>query len=108
MRRGNKGSMLGANRCERGVSGNGGEGIGTPERYNVIANDKVVRLLGAANAWEHGGHDLVLGEGVRGEPRSESDEGLRIQLPGEAEGRGGGGPTPAAGDAGQMSRGVGG
>jgi hypothetical protein len=86
MRRGNKGSVLGSNGCERGVGGNGGEGIRTPEGHNVIADDKVVGLLGAANAWEHGGHDLVLGEGVRREPRSESDEGLRIELPGEAEG----------------------
>jgi hypothetical protein len=51
----------------------------------VVADDEIVGLVDATDAWEDGGGDLVLGEGVRREPRREGYESLSIELSREAE-----------------------
>jgi hypothetical protein len=105
---GDEGRMLGTDRCERGAGRDVGEGIRAPEREDVVAHDEVVGLLGAAYAREDGGGDLVLGEGVRGEPRRDGDVGLGVELPRQAEGGVGWRAPTAARDAGEMRRGRGG
>uniref|UniRef100_A0A8R7UZW5 Uncharacterized protein n=1 Tax=Triticum urartu TaxID=4572 RepID=A0A8R7UZW5_TRIUA len=97
--------MLGADGCERGVGRDGGEGIRAPERENMVAHDEVVGLVGATDKRDDGGGDLVLGEGIGGEPRRERDGGLGIQLPRQAEGGVGRRAATAARDAGEMRRG---
>ena len=85
MSRSNKGRVLGPNRGECGVTCDMGEWVRTPEGDDVVADDEVVGLVGAANAWEHGCCNLVLGERIRREPSCEGDEGLGVELPGETE-----------------------
>ena len=65
--------VLGADRLEGAVVREPRADVGAPQGEDVVADDDVVGLLGAADGGDDVGLDLLLREGVDREPHGDRD-----------------------------------
>lgn len=86
---GDEAAVFGPDRLHGVVLGEPRGDVGAPPGEDVVADDDVIGLVGAAGGGDDVGLDLLLDEGVDGEADRDGDEGLDVELLGEA--------APAAG-----------
>lgn len=76
-------AVLGADRLEGVVLCHPDGDVGAPPGEDVVADDDVIGLIGAADDVDDVRLDLLLGKGVHGESDGDGDHGLHVDLLGQ-------------------------